>query len=295
MSKNRPAAAKGAFDRVKLRLMPDGQFINLANEFTEVIQLLRQRGTEHEIEGRERAAALLKQHGLKDFEKARKQVSQEYQRRYAEFSQTTTMADLRDAMIDIEFERRQWTPFQRSYVPPLDLDDPKQVADIEQMEKAFGQPREDIIATLEEVRKDEIWLNSKYQVNIRRGPAVIDGLGTVEAVHLSIKRIDKRPCRDWRDFQRIKDELLGRNCEAVELFPAQRRLVDTANQYHLWGFLSTEFQFPFGFEQRVVDSGPADPESVNMRQRPVAEGYHVEDTGIEAEGAEDVRLVEQPE
>jgi hypothetical protein len=32
-----------------------------------------------------------------------------------------------------------------------------------------------------------------------------------------------------------------------------------------------------------------------MRQRPVAEGYHVEDTGIEAEGAEDVRLVEQPE
>jgi len=52
-------------------------------------------------------------------------------------------------------------------------------------------------------------------------------------LHLSIKRLDKHPVRDWRHFQRIKNELIGEENEAVELYPAQSRLVDTTNQYHL--------------------------------------------------------------
>jgi hypothetical protein len=53
-------------------------------------------------------------------------------------------------------------------------------------------------------------------------------------LHLSIKRHDRRPIRDWRAFQRIKNELAGAEREAVELYPAERRLHDAANQYHLW-------------------------------------------------------------
>jgi hypothetical protein len=52
--------------------------------------------------------------------------------------------------------------------------------------------------------------------------------------HLSIKRFDKAACRDWRHFQWIKNEVCGAEREAVEIFPAESRLLDAANQYHLW-------------------------------------------------------------
>lgn len=46
------------------------------------------------------------------------------------------------------------------------------------------------------------------------------------------------------DAQRIKNELLGDEYEACELYPAESRLVDGANQFHLWAING---QFPFGF------------------------------------------------
>lgn len=52
--------------------------------------------------------------------------------------------------------------------------------------------------------------------------------------HLSIRRFDKAACRDWRHFQWIKNEICGAEREAVEIFPAESRLLDAANQYHLW-------------------------------------------------------------
>jgi hypothetical protein len=83
-------------------------------------------------------------------------------------------------------------------------------------------------------------------------------------VHLSIKRRDKLPVHDWRDLQRIKTELLGPECEAVELYPAESRVVDTANQYHLWGMADPAFRFPIGWnEGRCLD----DIAMPNGRQR----------------------------
>jgi hypothetical protein len=52
--------------------------------------------------------------------------------------------------------------------------------------------------------------------------------------HLSIRRNDRHWARDWRHFQRIKNEILGPEREAMELYPAESRLVDEANQFHLW-------------------------------------------------------------
>ena len=52
--------------------------------------------------------------------------------------------------------------------------------------------------------------------------------------HLSIRRIDRKACRDWRDFQAIKNQLCGPEREGIELYPAESRVVDTANQFHLW-------------------------------------------------------------
>jgi len=64
--------------------------------------------------------------------------------------------------------------------------------------------------------------------------------------HLSIKRHDREPMQDWRVMQRIKTEIAGAEAEAIELYPAESRVVDTANQYHLYAFMDGE-TIPLGF------------------------------------------------
>ena len=43
-----------------------------------------------------------------------------------------------------------------------------------------------------------------------------------------------KPARSWADLQRIKDELLGVDRVALEVFPARAAVVDVVNMYHLW-------------------------------------------------------------
>jgi hypothetical protein len=71
-------------------------------------------------------------------------------------------------------------------------------------------------------------------------------------VHLDISRRDRGDCKNWRDLQQIKNELVGPEHEGVELFPAESRLVDTANQYHMWVHVNAGYRFPFGFPERCV-------------------------------------------
>lgn len=109
---------------------------------------------------------------------------------------------------------------------------------------------------------ETIWENSRYMVFMR--PFVHPGLGRM--VHLSIKRLDRKPLHDWRDLQRIKNEMIGADREAVEIYPKEARLVDTCNQYHLWCFLDAEI--PFGSGERVVMETPPAAKAV---QRPFPE------------------------
>lgn len=107
----------------------------------------------------------------------------------------------------------------------------------------------------------EVWKNSRYQVWIRR-PSSEYG----ELIHLSIKRNDRNPLHDWRDLQRIKNEILGKEEEAVELYPAESRLVDAANQYHLWCFKGKHA--PFGYEVRAVLGPTTVADYDKSKQRP---------------------------
>tara|TARA_R110002167_G_scaffold27484_1_gene93457 strand:+ start:867 stop:1403 length:537 start_codon:yes stop_codon:yes gene_type:complete len=72
--------------------------------------------------------------------------------------------------------------------------------------------------------------------------------------YLSIKRIDKKPVRSWSDFQEIKNKICenGKNKFAVEIYPPEGWLVNTANQYHLWVFPANT-DIGFGFNKRVVN------------------------------------------
>ena len=104
-----------------------------------------------------------------------------------------------------------------------------------------------------EQHENEIWMNDQYVVHLlrwRSGPG-----NRLPVVQLSIRRTDRAAVRDWRDFQRIKNELVGPECEGIELYPAESRLVDAATQYHVWVVDDPEWRFPFGFDSgRMVTS-----------------------------------------
>lgn len=106
------------------------------------------------------------------------------------------------------------------------------------------------------IPEDRIFINSRYQVSLRVREAP-PPFGIY--IELSIKTRDKAAHHDWRDLQRIKNELVGEWYEAVELYPSEKRLVDTANQYFLFVFPELDFRngwFPFGFADRIVSEVP---------------------------------------
>lgn len=112
---------------------------------------------------------------------------------------------------------------------------------------------------------EQWYANNHYTVCRRRITA--DTPDAPDLIHLSIHDHSRGTRHDWRDFQRIKNELVGPECEGVELFPAESRLVDTANQYHIWVIDSPAFRFPFGFSERLI-LGPEHARQTGASQRP---------------------------
>lgn len=155
-------------------------------------------------------------------------------------------------------------PLEQAYIPTSELENNiaqyiKQWRDGEEtLRKLFNASSPELAeqmirAYFYNIRDNELVLkNDTYQVNVRKFTFPIG-----ETVHLSIKRIDRQPIHDWRDLQAIKNQIVGPECEAVELYPAESRLVDTANQFHLWCCPDPSFRFPFGFnEGRIVTDKP---------------------------------------
>jgi hypothetical protein len=108
---------------------------------------------------------------------------------------------------------------------------------------------------VEDFNADMVFVNNRYTVYIREFKWSEVEEDEVVGVHLSFKRNDKEVMNspdDWRDKMRIKNELAGDECEAVELFPAMSRLTDSANQYHLW-CLPAGRKFPCGYLDRIVE------------------------------------------
>lgn len=102
--------------------------------------------------------------------------------------------------------------------------------------------------------------NNRYHVFVRRTRNPV--AGGPDIVHLSIRDNDRTPRHDWRDFQRIKNEILGPEIELIEIYPRESHLVDFSNQFHLWGFLTDQAVFTemgFGWQEgrRIWDGiGP---------------------------------------
>jgi len=154
--------------------------------------------------------------------------------------------------------RYKWQPLRRAIAKPVSE---QLIADHMRLN---DQTREQVLAMLDsEEAAVEIWRNDIYQVALRRLDAKL--------VHLNIRRVDGGPIlRDWRHFQQIKNELVGEECEAIEIYPAESRKVDTSNKYHLFAIADPTFRFPcgdlFGNVRSVsYESG----KSAGTRQRPL--------------------------
>lgn len=115
----------------------------------------------------------------------------------------------------------------------------------------------------EKAREGACWKNDVYTVTTY--DAIVPAEGWPPLMHLTIKRNDREPIHDWRDLQEIKNALVGPECEAVELYPAESRRVDTANQYHLFAIAEVGRRWPFGFTVRAVTD---DPGLGRAKQRP---------------------------
>jgi len=117
----------------------------------------------------------------------------------------------------VQQPKHLWQPMRRAFPVPLEAERRAH------LEKLIGQDAP-LIAELESA---EMWRNDKYVVVVTRWED-----GAVQ--ELSIRRADRRAVHDWRDFQRIKSEIAGAEVEGFEMYPAESRLMDTANQYYLF-------------------------------------------------------------
>ena len=139
---------------------------------------------------------------------------------------------------------------------------------LEQIAKIHGLTVEEIKAQIaERAASVAVYVSDTgYQVIVAEAFPFVSGWP--DMIHLSIRNEDRSALIDWRDLQEIKNDLVGKENEGVQLFPADSRLVDQANQFHLWVLKDPEERFPFGYAQRCV-VGRRAAEAVGAKQRPL--------------------------
>jgi len=99
------------------------------------------------------------------------------------------------------------------------------------------------------------WENLLYYGTVRRYPEGFAlGGGPWAVIGLSAK--DETARHDWRHYQQIKNDLVGVDWEAVELYPAESRLKDPSNRFYL--FCAPQGVFTFGFHEGRKVEAPRD-------------------------------------
>jgi hypothetical protein len=152
------------------------------------------------------------------------------------------------------------SPFERAEYPD-------NFRNVDAFMRSFKVDRETAVKMMRTELARELFINDTYQVS--RSPA-FKPPGDWDwplMVHLSIKRLDKEVIRDWRELQTIKNMLVGPENDAMEIYPAESRLVDMANQFHIWAFVDPKVRIPTGWMTRMV-CDEVHASSVGAKQRP---------------------------
>ena len=102
-----------------------------------------------------------------------------------------------------------------------------------------------------------VWIVTQLPYRKRRDNLGPDG----DMLHFDCRPVDGSNRHEWYELQRIKDGVLGEQCEAVELYPAESDVVDDVKAveglageggiFHLWA-KKDGAQFDFGFRGGIL-------------------------------------------
>jgi hypothetical protein len=108
-------------------------------------------------------------------------------------------------------------------------------------------------------RGSDMYESDEYVVQLIKGG--VGNLSHALATYtLVISRRDGQAVRDWRDIQEIKNRMVGRETEAVELYPSKARSFDFRDRTVLFCYVGSSGaerpdaapHLPFGARERVV-------------------------------------------
>lgn len=154
---------------------------------------------------------------------------------------------------------RHWKPLQR--VPNDQFKEPPQeLVDLVMKQYRMDEPEARQWLAADHDRYT-FYVNDLYQVQV--GPTGTNG----DYLHINIRRRDGGMFKDWRHFQQIKNEVAGPEREAVEIYPAESRKVDTSNKWHLW-VMPVGVQVGLGWETQDISYDQIN-NVPGLRQRPL--------------------------
>jgi len=76
------------------------------------------------------------------------------------------------------------------------------------------------------------YMNNRYVVMIHDDAPMTNGIKATRA--MVQKHNDQPILNHWAEMQRIKNELFGTETTAIEYYPAESQLMNSANIYWLW-------------------------------------------------------------
>lgn len=115
--------------------------------------------------------------------------------------------------------------------------------------RSYGVGEVEAMRMVETQKQEQFFANSEYVVTVS---PIIRRRDWPDSVHIAILRHDGLPIHNWADFQEVKNQVVGESNEAIEIYPAEERLVDMGHQYHLWAFVDPTQRVPLGWGKRMV-------------------------------------------
>ena len=106
---------------------------------------------------------------------------------------------------------------------------------------------------INDLEYDECWVNNIYTVKVYYPDnSAACQFPNNKFTLLSFRNhANSHHAHDWRDMQRIKNEICGYERTAVEIYPPMSNLVDTCNQFHLWVY-PEDYELDFGYKASEV-------------------------------------------
>ena len=138
----------------------------------------------------------------------------------------------------------KWTPFVQ-----VSSDRTAVVGNLDAVAKQFGVPLDVVREVAAETFSNaKLYLNSIFEVEIKPATQPNGWL------HLAVRRRNGVAGVTWAENQHIKDELVGPDCEGIELLPAAARLRNARQDFPSIGVCPNPAErLAFGFHGSAAD------------------------------------------